>query len=84
MGLVQESHRERQPLWALQLPARVHERIHVLADFLDIVGRPRRGPTLGAGLERQQVHKHRLRALDLRRQDRFFPNEGIFTNGRAK
>lgn len=77
MGFVQESHRERQPLRALQLAARVGESVYVVADFLDIVGRCCRSTGLGACLERQQVHERRLRSLDLRRHNGFFANEGI-------
>ena len=73
MGIAQQADAERQPVRIGELDASVCERIHVVADLLDIfesLG------TIGC-LKRDDIRERGLRPFDLRRDDRLLADKAV-------
>ena len=73
VGVAQMTDAQRQALRVCKLSPGVRERIHIVADFPDIVQtvRPIRG------LEGEDVAQRGLSSFDLRGDDRLLPNEAV-------
>ncbi len=74
MRLVKEAHRERQPLRARELGARVFERVEVVADLAHVVERL---AIVLLSFILEQIDERGLRALNLRGDNGLLSDEGV-------
>ena len=81
MGLVEEAHRQREPVGVRKLRPRIAESVEIVADLFDISGRLNRvsrpADRVLLGLEGQEIRERRLRSFDLGGEDGFLANEGV-------